>query len=90
MAATGSVSKAAGSMMAPDAVVRKWKGVTAILLSTQAVINASNSVRSLMRRVIAMGGGIGGAPEWQESLAAWMRDIRDGIKIAEVRRSWTG
>ena len=57
MAATGIVRNADGSMMAPDAVVRQWKGITAARLSTHAVKNASNSVRSLMRRVIAMDDG---------------------------------
>ena len=54
MAATGIVRNAGSSMMAPDAVVRQWKGITAARLSTHAVKNASNSVRSLMRRVIVM------------------------------------
>ncbi len=66
MAATRIVRNTGGSMMAPDAVVRKWKGVTAILLSTHAVRKASNSVRSLMRLVIAMDGGGGGSVEWPD------------------------
>ncbi len=86
MAATGIVKNAGGSMMAPDDVVRQWKEITAARLSTHAMKNASNSVRSLMRRVIAMDDGWARLRRRGAPLSLVASYQRRKLKNAEVQR----